>query len=356
MAEEIVQEAFIRFARSPGRKDEPAAYLRVIVVNLCRSQQRRTLVERRMPPKAPLLSGIPDIDETWELVRNLPFRQRAVLMLRYYEDLSEADIARLLNCRPGTVKSALHRGIAALRKQLGESRQPGSGGDAEQCLITTTSLKIDCGEPSDGWPTVCRGHWRDRVPFTRSPIPPVARRPDDDDGAFLDEEPCRAGSTTESSAVVLVAATVLLLAAVGLSVGFVVAGTGAPRSAPHQSSNTNVPAARARVISALGATTAAGNWNITYSYTQVPGETPATTTTVPPAVSCPTTDPAVGASGGGCAVLVVPGSSRAMRGRQRDGKRCHRRQSQGHGHRSRPQRFRAVIIRLDASQLWELGS
>ena len=127
VAEEIVQDAFIRFARSPGRKNEPAAYLRVIVVNLCRSQQRRTLIERRLAPRAPLLSGIPEIDETWDLVRKLPFRQRAVLMLRYYEDLSEADIARVLNCRPGTVKSALHRGIAALRKQLGE-RDPGSKG------------------------------------------------------------------------------------------------------------------------------------------------------------------------------------------------------------------------------------
>ena len=131
VAEEMVQEAFIRFARSPGRKDEPAAYLRVIVVNLCRSQQRRKLIERRMAPKAPLLSGIPEIDETWDLVRRLPFRQRAVLMLRYYEDLSEADIARVLNCRPGTVKSALHRGLAALRKQLAEAEGDAKGGPTD---------------------------------------------------------------------------------------------------------------------------------------------------------------------------------------------------------------------------------
>jgi RNA polymerase sigma factor (sigma-70 family) len=128
LAEEIVQDAFIRFARSPGRKNEPAAYLRVIVVNLCRSQQRRSLLERRTAPRAPLLSGIPEIDETWDLVRQLPFRQRAVLMLRYYEDLSEADIARVLKCRPGTVKSTLHRGIAALRKQLGEANPDAMGG------------------------------------------------------------------------------------------------------------------------------------------------------------------------------------------------------------------------------------
>jgi RNA polymerase sigma-70 factor (sigma-E family) len=120
VAEEIVQEAFIKFARSAGKKDEPAAYLRVIVVNLSRSQQRRTLLERRLAPEAPVLSGIADIDETWGVLRRLPFRQRAVLMLRYYEDLPEADIARLLGCRPGTVKSALHRGLAALRKELGD--------------------------------------------------------------------------------------------------------------------------------------------------------------------------------------------------------------------------------------------
>jgi RNA polymerase sigma-70 factor (sigma-E family) len=129
VAEEIVQEAFIRYARSNGHKDEPAAYLRVIVVNLSRSHQRRTIIERRFSPKAPTQSGLPEIDETWELVRRLPFRQRAVLMLRYYEDLSETDIAEVLGCRPGTVKSSLHRGLAALRKQLGEADQRFTGGE-----------------------------------------------------------------------------------------------------------------------------------------------------------------------------------------------------------------------------------
>ena len=125
VAEELVQDAFIKFARSHGKKDEPAAYLRVIVVNLCRSQQRRTALERRLVPKAPLLSGIPEIDETWDLVRRLPFRQRAVLMLRFYEDLPEAEIASALGCRPGTVKSSLHRGLATLRKKLADPNESG---------------------------------------------------------------------------------------------------------------------------------------------------------------------------------------------------------------------------------------
>jgi RNA polymerase sigma-70 factor (sigma-E family) len=126
-AEEIVQEAFIKFARSAGKKDEPAAYLRVIVVNLCRSQQRRTLIERRLAPRASPLSGVNEIDETWDVLRKLPFRQRSVLMLRYYEDLSEAEIAHVLGCRPGTVKSSLHRGLAALRKELSERGEASEG-------------------------------------------------------------------------------------------------------------------------------------------------------------------------------------------------------------------------------------
>ncbi|MGH9007751.1 MAG: SigE family RNA polymerase sigma factor [Acidimicrobiales bacterium] len=124
VAEEVVQEAFIRFARSSGVKHEPAAFLRVIVVNLCRSQQRRTVIERRFSPRPPTDTGMPEIDEMWELVRRLPFRQRAVLMLRYYEDLPEAEIARVLSCRPGTVKSSLHRGLAALRRQLHDQERP----------------------------------------------------------------------------------------------------------------------------------------------------------------------------------------------------------------------------------------
>jgi RNA polymerase sigma factor (sigma-70 family) len=51
-------------------------------------------------------------------VCRLPFRQRSVLALRFYSDLSEAEIARVLGCRPGTVKSSLSRGLAKLREEL----------------------------------------------------------------------------------------------------------------------------------------------------------------------------------------------------------------------------------------------
>ena len=55
----------------------------------------------------------------WAAVRRLPTRQRAVLVLRYYEDLPEAEVARLLGLPLGTVKSLAHRGLARLRGELG---------------------------------------------------------------------------------------------------------------------------------------------------------------------------------------------------------------------------------------------
>jgi RNA polymerase sigma factor (sigma-70 family) len=62
--------------------------------------------------------GIPEIDETWAAVSRLPYRQRAVLILRYYADLPESEIADVLGCRVGTVKSAHHRALERLRREL----------------------------------------------------------------------------------------------------------------------------------------------------------------------------------------------------------------------------------------------
>ena len=62
--------------------------------------------------------GAPELGETWLAISRLPFRQRAVLALKYYADLPEAEIASLLGCRIGTVKSAGHRALADLRKEL----------------------------------------------------------------------------------------------------------------------------------------------------------------------------------------------------------------------------------------------
>jgi len=118
VAEEIVQEAFLKLHQLGERPRNPDGYLRTVVANLARSHLRRLGVERRMPAGRRITVGDPEIDETWAAVCRLPFRQRAVLALRFYEDLPEADIARILDCRLGTVKSSLHRGLSKLREEL----------------------------------------------------------------------------------------------------------------------------------------------------------------------------------------------------------------------------------------------
>jgi len=118
VAEEVVQEAFLRIHQQRDHPRNPQGYLRATVANLCRSHTRRLVLERRIRPESRLVLDNPEIDEMWAAVCRLPFRQRAVLALRFYEDLTEPDIARILGCRLGTVKSRLHRGLATLRSEL----------------------------------------------------------------------------------------------------------------------------------------------------------------------------------------------------------------------------------------------
>jgi DNA-directed RNA polymerase specialized sigma24 family protein len=116
-AEEIVQEAFVRVRNRIERADNPSAYLRAAVVNGCRNRYRRLMVERRHP--APAAGPVHDqVDELRDALAALGPRQRSVIVLRYYAGLSEAEIAQALGCRPGTVKSLCHRGLAELRRVL----------------------------------------------------------------------------------------------------------------------------------------------------------------------------------------------------------------------------------------------
>lgn len=118
IAEEVVQEVFATVVRKGIRPDNPAAYLRTMVLNAGRSHLRRRRLERRLPePEAPPVEN-PEVLETWSALARLPYPLRAVVVLRYYLDLPEAEIAEALGCRVGTVKSRLHRALAALRQQL----------------------------------------------------------------------------------------------------------------------------------------------------------------------------------------------------------------------------------------------
>jgi len=118
VAEEVVQEAFLRIHQRSERPQNPGGYLRTTVANLSKGHLRRLRLERRLLTRDRISFNDPELDETWASVCRLPFRQRAVLALRFYEDLSEADIARVLGCRVGTVKSSLHRGLSKLRDEL----------------------------------------------------------------------------------------------------------------------------------------------------------------------------------------------------------------------------------------------
>jgi len=118
VAEELVQEAFVRLHTHWHEVRNPPGFLRKAVTNLCRTHLRRLRLERLRAPRPAEPIGEPILDETWAVVCKLPFRQRAVLALRYYADLPEAEIAAALGCSLGTVKSAHHRAIARLRREL----------------------------------------------------------------------------------------------------------------------------------------------------------------------------------------------------------------------------------------------
>ena len=126
LAEDLVQEAFLRFVGRLHHLRDPEAfdaYLRRTIVNLSRDVFRRRTVERSYLERqtAELREGRTDRDvAAYESMRaallSLPPRQRAAIVLRYYEDLHESDIADLLRCRPATVRSLVARGLEALRR------------------------------------------------------------------------------------------------------------------------------------------------------------------------------------------------------------------------------------------------
>lgn len=118
-AEEIVHDAFAALLERWDRVDRPAGYLRASVVNGCRSAHRRRSLERRTvaATRVPTAVGL-GADDLADALAALPPKRRAAIVLRYYGDHSEAEIAVALKVRPGTVKSLLHRGLAQLREVI----------------------------------------------------------------------------------------------------------------------------------------------------------------------------------------------------------------------------------------------
>jgi len=111
VAEDLVQDSFVRVYRNWDRADRPGAYLRTTVVNRCRSWHRRQRIERERLPR-PGAEGVDsEARELLDALAHLGVRQRTALVLRFYADMCEADVAEALGCRPGTVKSLIHRGL-----------------------------------------------------------------------------------------------------------------------------------------------------------------------------------------------------------------------------------------------------
>ena len=129
-AEDLVQASLLKLYRAWSRIDtsvEPDAYLRRIIVNTRRSWWRARWRHETPVPEIPDAAAGDDVAErhaVGALVRQalaqLPRQQRAVLVLRYCEDLPEAEVACLLGCSAGTVKTHAHRGLRTLREYLGD--------------------------------------------------------------------------------------------------------------------------------------------------------------------------------------------------------------------------------------------
>ena len=126
-AEDLAQQTLLKAYRSWSRverSDSPAAYLRRILTNCYLSQRRPRgrrleLLTDALPERGHLPDDGPeDRMALWPHVNSLPPRQRAVVVLRYYEDLSEQEIADVLDCSCGNVKSTAHHALKSLRAAL----------------------------------------------------------------------------------------------------------------------------------------------------------------------------------------------------------------------------------------------
>lgn len=129
-AEDLAHDAFIRVAGRFGDLRDPDAfnaYLKRTVINLANSFFRRRRVERAfletegraVRPSAETIEHDPvEREQMWRTLMVLPPRQRTAIVLRFYEDLSEAQTADLLQCPVGTVKSLVSRGLETLRREV----------------------------------------------------------------------------------------------------------------------------------------------------------------------------------------------------------------------------------------------
>ena len=129
MAEDLAQEGFIRVTGRFGHLRAPEAfdaYFRKTVVNLCLSHLRRRRVEsaytdRQRHEAGHGASDMPDLatrEELWSALHRLPSRQRAAVVLRYYEDLPERQVAEIMRCSVSAARSLVARAMQTLREVI----------------------------------------------------------------------------------------------------------------------------------------------------------------------------------------------------------------------------------------------
>ena len=133
-AQDLVQDTMVRVQlnwRRVAASDSPDGYVRKMLTNqfidLRRGSWLRRVLLRAEPDP---VRAVPfdhadesaERDRVWGMLAKLPRRQRAALVLRYYEDLPDADIAEVLGCAIGTVRSSISRALATLRTELVEAR------------------------------------------------------------------------------------------------------------------------------------------------------------------------------------------------------------------------------------------
>jgi RNA polymerase sigma-70 factor (sigma-E family) len=135
-AEDLVQDVLARAYPRWGRicrTDHPDRYLRRMLVNARNSWWRRpgnhevavsNVVDRAHPDDVG--GAAAERDAMWRLVVALPTRQRAVLVLRFYEDLDDVVIAEILGCSPVTVRTHAMRALSTLRDRVGDAGWPAS--------------------------------------------------------------------------------------------------------------------------------------------------------------------------------------------------------------------------------------
>jgi RNA polymerase sigma-70 factor (ECF subfamily) len=142
LAEDLLQTALTKTYLAWGRIRDPEAveaYVRQTMITTLTSWWRRrwrgetpteTLPEPTSDATVDVTEASDERASVFPHLRALPVRQRAVVVLRYYEDMPESEIAQVLGCSPGTVKSQAHRALATLRERMGDEagRELASGG------------------------------------------------------------------------------------------------------------------------------------------------------------------------------------------------------------------------------------